>query len=398
LIAEEVKALAAYQAKVQGISPRIKRMDSLMVDSSCKKMGRLELLYTVVRNIVEEIINAGFGELLEEKLSRYAKEGDKNDVCYRLGKEQIDGKLEEIVQDAVSIRQICEQVFVEPGQLDGNKEYQLLIRMLSDQTEEKEGKTVLRPAKEVPTDSLQNPSDEDATFRTKAGKNHKGYVGNIVETCDENGNVITDFDLKPNIYSDEQFAKDVIEDLGNDSGVEIMLTDGAYVTADTIEKAEENSIELVSGKLAGPQTNPIIDEFQYDNAGEKILSCPQGHKPTSCQYDKTKGIATAHFSLTDCEQCPYRDKCVGKRQKKSYIVRITRKQMIRAKQAKKMDGAQYKVLINKRNGVEGLPSLLRRKYHVDHMPIRGLVRGKMWFAFKIAAINSKRLIDAMAVA
>jgi len=42
--------------------------------------------------------------------------------------------------------------------------------------------------------------------------------------------VITDFDLQPNTYSDEQFAKDVIESLGKDSGTEILATDGAYVS------------------------------------------------------------------------------------------------------------------------------------------------------------------------
>ena len=72
--------------------------------------------------------------------------------------------------------------------------------------------------------------------------------------------------------------------------------------------------------------------------------------------------------------------------------------MVRAKQAKKMNDENYRQIINKRNGVEGLPSLLRRKYGVDHMPIRGLVRGKIWFAFKIAAINSRRLVKAMGVA
>jgi len=86
LIKEEIKALAAHQAQLQNISPALKRMDSLMIDSSCKKMSRLELLYTIVRNAVEEFIKAKAAGHLDDRLKQYAKEGDKNSVCYRLDK------------------------------------------------------------------------------------------------------------------------------------------------------------------------------------------------------------------------------------------------------------------------------------------------------------------------
>jgi len=35
---------------------------------------------------------------------------------------------------------------------------------------------------------------------------------------------------------------------------------------------------------------------------------------------------------------------------------------------------------------------LRRKYKVDHIPTKGLVCSKIWFSFKIAAINVKRVL------
>ncbi len=47
--------------------------------------------------------------------------------------------------------------------------------------------------------------------------------------------------------------------------------------------------------------------------------------------------------------------------------------------------------------VEGMPSVLRRRYGVDSMPVRGLVRQKMLFGFKIGAINVKRVIAALSV-
>mgnify|MGYP006878617288 CR=1 FL=1 len=63
---------------------------------------------------------------------------------------------------------------------------------------------------------------------------------------------------------------------------------------------------------------------------------------------------------------------------------------------KKLSAEEYIILQKKRNGVEGLPSVLRRRYHVDTMPVRGLVRSKIWFSFKIGAINVKRVLKMVA--
>ncbi|MFV0344500.1 MAG: hypothetical protein ACK5JH_16710 [Anaerocolumna sp.] len=63
---------------------------------------------------------------------------------------------------------------------------------------------------------------------------------------------------------------------------------------------------------------------------------------------------------------------------------------------KKLSAEEYTTLQKKRNGVEGLPSVLRRRYHVDPMPVRGLVRSKICFSFKIGAINVKRVLKMVA--
>ncbi|WP_268038706.1 transposase [Clostridium estertheticum] len=61
-------------------------------------------------------------------------------------------------------------------------------------------------------------------------------------------------------------------------------------------------------------------------------------------------------------------------------------------QREKMSQSEYIELINKRAGVEGIPSVLRRRYKIDNIPIRGLLRSKLWVGFKIAAYNFKRLL------
>lgn len=43
------------------------------------------------------------------------------------------------------------------------------------------------------------------------------------------------------------------------------------------------------------------------------------------------------------------------------------------------------------NIVETIPSILWRKYQIDHMPVRGLLPTKLRFGIKLAALNFKKL-------
>lgn len=45
-----------------------------------------------------------------------------------------------------------------------------------------------------------------------------------------------------------------------------------------------------------------------------------------------------------------------------------------------------------RNGVEAIPSLLRRRYHVDKIPTHGKNRTRFHFGFKIAALDFQKLL------
>ena len=45
-----------------------------------------------------------------------------------------------------------------------------------------------------------------------------------------------------------------------------------------------------------------------------------------------------------------------------------------------------------RNGIETVPSVIRNKYMVDKMPVRGKLKTKLFFGFKIAALNISILI------
>ena len=67
--------------------------------------------------------------------------------------------------------------------------------------------------------------------------------------------------------------------------------------------------------------------------------------------------------------------------------------MERAKQLRFMKTDEFRNYAYFRNGVEAIPSLLRRRYHVDKIPTHGKNRTRLHFGFKIAALNFQKLLD-----
>ena len=258
-------------------------------------------------------------------------------------------------------------------------------RLLKDQTEN----GALKPNKQISPKSLQNPSDEDATFRRKAGKEYQGYVLNVVEDCGENGNIITQYSYDVNIHSDAHFGKEVIENLGKQEEEIVLIGDGAFASEENFKTAEENNIKLITTNLTGEKPPEIITEFNIkENA---VLSCPQGYAPTDCSYIEEKGQYKARFNKANCENCPRKEQCPVIIQKKSALVKLNKSTLNRAVYAKKLSTEEFKAYARMRNGIEGVPSVLRRRYGIDRMPVRGLERSKMWIGFKIGAINIKRV-------
>jgi len=64
LLQEEIEALAENFRIFLNINTTMKRMDSLMVSSSCKNMSRIEILFTCLSNMISVVHKTGEIELL----------------------------------------------------------------------------------------------------------------------------------------------------------------------------------------------------------------------------------------------------------------------------------------------------------------------------------------------
>ena len=248
--------MAESMREYMEISPSIKRMDSMMIESNIRKMGRLELLYTCLSNLVKEL--------------------------HRDGK-----RLQKVIDDATELLPKCADEYAD------SEDYQLLERAIGEQTKEDDDGHNIPKGKGDGMDasSLQNPADPDATYRKKAGKEHRGYSANITETVDKNGSVVTDYQYDVNTRSDVDYLRESLEAAETAEETEAWIADGAYASEELAELAADKNIGLLTTGLRGRKPREILTQFKLSEDGHAVTECPEGHTPRSSSYTPFSGAA-----------------------------------------------------------------------------------------------------------
>ena len=247
LIHETINELSGEMATIMKINRRLKRMDSFLVESNIKKLSRLELIYTCVSNLVTRLYKLENDELLAG-FETYYDPGDYNRVIYNNRSADTDMRIDLVIRDAGKLVEECN------GNFDDLAEYQLLLRVMKEQTiQGNDNRIRLRTKEDGGMDSgmLQNPSDPDATYREKSGKQHKGYVANVVESAGENGTIITDYQYEQNTHNDSLFLAETITKMGVQPEPVTLVADRGYSGTDNRMNAADNNIELITTEMNG---------------------------------------------------------------------------------------------------------------------------------------------------
>jgi hypothetical protein len=399
LVKDEIEALSHKFTGDLEIDGKKMRMDSVMISSNCKKMSRLELVYRVIEKYIRELSKVDESLIMEE-YKVYLEKGHQKEVIYQIRNNELDSMIEILLNQAYQLYQqgLNNEKAVEL------ESFKLLERLISEQVIiDENDKVIIKEGKDIKPNYLQSSTDPDATYRKKY-KDNVGYVANVVESydTDEEGytkGIITNYEYEQNTHSDIDFAREVVKDLSedktNDQNEEDKIelsADGGYFEQDLVDEASNANIEMYFTNLVGRKPNSdklSCTLFKVDEAMKKIVRCPHGVEPIRSHFKK--GAFLAHFKKEDCETCPLKDICLMKEQKKSNVVRFREKTLKTERIRKFMDTKEYKAKANKRAAIEGVPSVLRRKYDIDRMPSRGLVRSKLHFGFKILAMNIKSL-------
>lgn len=384
-----VKDLSGSIAKIMGINDRVRRMDSMMIASNIRFLSRMELIYTCLSKLAIHI-SKSHPDLLEENKGflPYTDPNDYNKVFYHQRSTSMEDKIEKLLKDSDALLEICGTSF------EDALPYQLFVRCLSEQTIVEDGVRRMRKKEDGGLDStvLQNPSDPDATYRVKTGKTCRGYAANVTESVGKAGSVVTDYRYEPSIYSDSQFLKDSIEETQSGEEESVLVTDGGYSGGDNTELAAEKNIRLITTALTGKDAPDVLADFKFKEDGTEVLECAAGNAPKSCSYTKSTKQCNVSFHVEQCRECPYKNECNPKFKKTVASFITSQNASNRAKAQRFMKSEEFGSYAKIRNGVETVPSNLRKNYHLEKLP-RGKQRGKLFFGSKIAALNFRKLFN-----
>lgn len=280
------------------------------------------------------------------------------------------------------------------------KYYRLMVRLLEEQCHISEGdteKVSLKKPEEISADSLQNPSDPDATY----GRKGKGYKASITETCvDDNPfQVITDVAVDASHASDQNDVEptiDRLEEAGHKP--DELAADAGYGSGENILKAQERAVELVAPITSGksPDLNKIqLSDFEVTADCRQVFSCIKGHAPLKCKKVGAGKAVIAVFSAAHCSQCEFLPICPVKRQKGgNYRLRYKRTDMATSRRRQEQETADFKERYKIRSGIEATISEADRVTGLKRVWTRGKERVTLSVYMKALAINIKRFVQS----
>lgn len=390
LLHDCIVGLSAQMAEIMKIDRTLRRMDSMMISSNIKRMSRLELLYHCTARMVLYLQKQKAN--IPAELQHYLDKEDENLTLYYNKADDTPSKMDRILADNKILIKECDG-----GRYDDVAEFQLLLRVLNEQTiRQEDGSYVLKEAGDPTMNAgiLQNPADPEATYRSKAGQDHRGYVANLVEEKGEEGSLVTEYQVEQNTYSDSGFLDDYLDNIGKQEEEVTVVADGAFSGKKQEAHAAENNVKVVNTNLTGKEARDIAADFQSNEDGTRVTKWPNGKAPKSCSCSKA-GMCTASFHKADCEGCPFRDQCQPKEYAKTTRVLISARTKARAEKQRARKTDEFKKLSAFRNGVETVPSFLRRLFNVDAMPVRGKKRVSFFFGCMVGALNIRKFCRCM---
>lgn len=375
--------LDSFCAKA-GQKMREQRIDTTMFMSNIKKAGRLALAFSVLQRGLHKIPNDNLTETLKEALSS----DFSSKMLYRVKTEEKGSRMNQLLGLCGEALTILQEL-PEGAAAD---EIRILTRLLNEQANrDSDGVVTAKPSEEISTGSLQSAFDEDATYRTKAGKSQSGYVLEVAETCSKENAVqfITDYHVVPNNVSDQDIIRERIAPLA-DTGCQSMVADGGFYGEEVTTATAAVGIEMCYTNMTGGSSGGAglcAADFEFGESGS-IARCPNGQTPK--QTGENKKQVTAHFDSAACASCPMRDRCPSKQLKGFVKVSI---------QKSSVEGAKIRAEIKKnstkntsrRAAIEGTNSALKRT-GLAKLHVRGKAKCSIVCGLKVIAQNAKRLI------
>lgn len=383
-------------AKVFEVDTSKQRIDSVHIKSNMRRLGRIGIL---VRCLHKFLVNLKrqykelFETLPQELVEKYLSE--KAVACFSLVKpSDTERTLASVSKDLFQVV----QHFLDDPEVKAMHSYSLLLRVLNEQCRVKEtadGQLVeiaVKPSKEIPSDSLQNPSDPDAGY---SGHKGQGYQVQIMETYSTEAEeealtpkleLITHVQVESASQSDAHALIPALEATAQ-RGVEPkeVLADSLYGSDENCEAAKALGVEVVSPVMGTPTEKVLLlADFEFAESG-KVLQCPQGHAPVKVKGKKNR--YTAAFDSESCLHCPRRRECPVVPGKKHFYLRYDLKAVRLAERRVREETPEFRDRYRFRAGIEGTISAYEARTGVKQLRVRGFEAVRFCAILKATGVN-----------
>lgn len=367
------------------------RFDSVHIFSNMRHLGRLGLFVKTIKKFLVNLKrhHKDLYESLETAITdRYmTKQGD---AVFSMVKPS---------ESINTLATLATDVFALVERFRGNEPvvsmstYQLLARLLKEQciVERVDTHTTqvsIKANKDVPSDSLQNPSDPDAGYDGHKGKGYQVQVAESYSTSEDANtlNLITSVIVEPAHKHDAHATIPLIKSTEK-VGLKpkAVVADTPYGSDENCEKAKAMGVEIVTpvmGKLA-EDTVPLT-QFTM-NSEHEITSCPEGCKPEKTRSKDDNH--TALFSKKSCRGCSRKKACPTMPGKKGRYLRYDDKAIRLAQRRVWEDTPEFRDRYRFRAGIEGTMSQLDRLTGFKGLRVRGLSAVSFAAYLKAAGIN-----------
>ena len=374
--------------KLFELDPSKQRLDSIHIFSNMAHLGRIRLFVRTIRKFLVNLKrhHADLYQGLGDVATRYE---EKNDGRFAVKPSESSRKLQDVGDDCF----LLVERFKGNDVVTDMASYKLLVRMFTEQCVlEKSNDTtavVIKPNKDVPSDSLQNPSDPDAGY---CGHKGQGYQMQVMETYSPDKsqpNLITHVKVEAAHESDANALLPAIEDATRrELAPEELLADSLYGSDDNLEKAKDLGVDVVSPAM-GTQSQPIsLADFAFC-ASDEITACPEGKQPLRTKTGENGG-RIVHFDKALCDFCPRQSDCPVKRVKQSSTISYDAKALRLARRRSKEKTEAFREVYRFRAGAEGTMSDLDRMTGIKHLRVRGMPQVRLAAKLKATGLNILR--------
>ena len=380
--------LAAFQVKTN-----LQRMDSSMVASNIRQVGRLQLLVVVLQRVQRMLSQADQGQYAEA-FAPYLK-GHAGHYVYRLKREEYAEHIQKIGEF------MCRLLSELKAGYGDDPIYQVLERVFNDHFRIEGTTTKAKAHSELSASSLQSPDDLEATFRQKRTTGYLGYVANLTETCHPENKLqlITKVQVASNHTNDPCLLVDALPNLKRRTNLDTLYTDCGHTGPGPDAILNELHVTQIQTGIRGRHPNPeklSLSDFsiQFDQDGQPVhVTCPMKQQVPMVP-GRQKGGWVGLFDPAICHACSFQiaGKCPTRFCRTAQRPEIYfHSPRLHPTQRRRQTLARSNETRNPRAAIEATVRSVKHPFPASQLPVRGRFRMACLLIGSAAMTNVRRI-------